>query len=238
MIFRMQTTSSSVSDKLTDSLKKATSIIKSLSRQKLAAIECESDSLPESPDITGINELPQLVGYGVDADDASSATTTNSQMIAIGCEQAESAPLSAEAKRCALATSPVSCSPFEFVTRHDASGHMTFVDERVTALLGYKSSEMLGKSLQEFAANDEQAALVVEQLRYVVDNNQVQPPVSFTWLANGASTSFAATPRGEIVLKCKTSAYAFLRPCNDSFEFVVCTHTFNDLKTLEIRIVS
>ena len=175
----------------------------------------------------------QSGGYGVDADTASSAATTNFHLIAIARVQASSAPTSGEANSGGLASSssaafgscssPLSSSPFEFVTRHDASGHMTFVDERVTALLGYKSSDMLGKSLHELAASGEQAALVAEQLKYVVDNKQAQPPVLFNWHATGASAT--GTPGGEIVLKCKTSAYAFLNPCNDAFEFVVCTHT-------------
>ena len=107
--------------------------------------------------------------------------------------QESSAPRIAEPNSGDLVSSPLSCSPFYFVKRYDASGPMTLEDECVTARLGYESIKMLDKSLHEFAANGEQAALVAEQLKSVVDNNQKQPPVRFNWHNNVAS------------LECKTS---------------------------------
>ena len=63
--------------------------------------------------------------------------------------QESSAPRIAEPNSGDLVSSPLSCSPFYFVKRYDASGPMTLEDECVTARLGNESSKMLDKSLHE-----------------------------------------------------------------------------------------
>ena len=85
----------------------------------------------------------------VDADAASSAPTSKVQLIARARMQESSAPRIAEPNSGDLVSSPLSCSPFYFVKRYDASGPMTLEDECVTARLGNESSKMLDKSLHE-----------------------------------------------------------------------------------------
>lgn len=129
---------------------------------------------------------------------------TNFHLIAIARLQMTSAP-----------TDLVNSSNFEFVTRHDSNGCITFVDQRVSSLLGYQSSEMLKKSLHDFLIPQDQQ-LVKEQLKSIYETKQSSPPVQM-------NLHFVMAGSGEVI-PFKTSAYAFCNPCNEAFEFIVCTH--------------
>ena len=73
---------------------------------------------------------------------------TNFHLIAIARIQMTSAPVDL-----------VNSANIEFVTRHDQNGTITFVDQRVTNLLGYQPTDMLKKSLEEFCIPQDQQTL-------------------------------------------------------------------------------
>ena len=73
---------------------------------------------------------------------------TNFHLIAIARIQMTSAPVDL-----------VNSTNIEFVTRHDQNGVITFVDQRVTNLLGYQPTDMLKKSLEEFCIPQDQQTL-------------------------------------------------------------------------------
>lgn len=134
---------------------------------------------------------------------------TNFHLIAIARIQMTSAP-----------TDLVNSSKFEFVTRHDANGVITFVDQRITSLLGYQPSELLKKGLDEFLIPQDQQ-LIKEQLKSISEAKQTQP-VQIN--LNFISSPTMQQQQQETVIPFKTSAYAFCNPCNETFEFIVCTH--------------
>lgn len=139
---------------------------------------------------------------------------TNFHLIAIARIQMTSAP-----------NDLVNSSNGEFVTRHDQNGIITFSDQRVTNLLGIQPSDMLKKSISEFIVPQDQM-MFQEQLKSIYESKITQP-VQITLHFNTVS--------GEII-PFTTSAYAFCNPCNDAFEFIVCTHTsqkYNEPKNNE-----
>lgn len=107
----------------------------------------------------------------------------------------------------------VNSSNGEFVSRHDQNGLVTFVDQRVTGLLGTQPVDMLKKQLSDYMIPQDQQ-MFKDQLKAIYDTKQTQPvQMSVHFMNNGELSAFS------------TSAYAFCNPCNDAFEFIVCTHT-------------
>lgn len=130
-------------------------------------------------------------------------SSTNFHLIAIARIQMTSAP-----------NDLVNSSNGEFVTRHDQAGIITFADQRVTGLLGIQPSDMLKKSIADFIVPQDQL-MFQEQLKTIYETKITQP-VQITLHFN--------TTGGDVI-PFSTSAYAFCNPCNDAFEFIVCTHT-------------
>jgi aryl hydrocarbon receptor nuclear translocator 2 len=119
----------------------------------------------------------------------------------------------------------VNSSNAEFVTRHDSNGIITFVDQRVTSLLGYQPSDMLKKGLDMFLVPQERQ-LINEQLKTIYETKQSQPvQINLNFLSNPSVNSQQEIPF-------KTTAYAFCNPCNEAFEFIVCTHVYQKYVSL------
>lgn len=149
-----------------------------------------------------VNPQQQAMYHGID-EHGNPTSGTNFHLIAIARIQMTSAP-----------NDLVNSSNGEFVSRHDQNGTVTFVDQRVTNLLGCQPADMLKKTLCDFLIPQDQQ-MFKEQLKTIYETKQTQP-VSMT-------LHFTAG-NGEVV-PFSTSAYAFCNPCNDTFEFIVCTHT-------------
>lgn len=69
--------------------------------------------------------------------------------------------------------------------------------------------------------------MIKDQLKQIYETKQTQP-VQITLHLLGQSSSPQSSPdssQNQNVLTFKTSAYAFCNPCNEHFEFIVCTHT-------------
>jgi hypothetical protein len=74
---------------------------------------------------------------------------------------------------------------------------------------------MIKKQLSDFCVQQDQQQ-IKDQLKLIYDTKQTQPVQMNLHLIP------AHNPQE--VIPFKTSAYAFLNPCNDTFEFIVCTH--------------
>ena len=86
-------------------------------------------------------------------DEHGNPTATHFHLIAIARIQMTSAP-----------NDLVDGSNGEFVTRHDQAGTVTFVDQRVTGLLGCQPADMLKKTLTDFLMPQDQQ-MFKEQLK-------------------------------------------------------------------------
>ena len=84
----------------------------------------------------------------VDDQNGGQVTGTNFHLIAIARIQMTSAPVDL-----------VNSTNIEFVTRHDQNGTITFVDQRVTNLLGYQPTDMLKKNLEDFCIPQDKQSL-------------------------------------------------------------------------------
>nr|QCF41919.1 aryl hydrocarbon receptor nuclear translocator [Brachionus rotundiformis] len=121
-------------------------------------------------------------------------------------------------------------SNLEFVTRHDQNGLITFVDQRVTQILGYQPNDLLKKYLSDFSIIQDQQ-IIKDQLKQIYETKQTQP-VQMTIHLLSQSSSPQSSPdssQNQNVLIFKTSAYAFCNPCNEQFEFIVCTYTCQNI---------
>ncbi|XP_008551069.1 aryl hydrocarbon receptor nuclear translocator homolog isoform X2 [Microplitis demolitor] len=101
----------------------------------------------------------------------------------------------------------------EFISRHSAEGKFTFVDQRVGHILGYAPSELLGHQCYEFFHQED-----LPHMRESFD--QV---LKLKGQVISAVYRFRAKNRDWIWLR--TSAFAFLNPCSQEVEYIVCTNT-------------
>ncbi|XP_011308585.1 aryl hydrocarbon receptor nuclear translocator homolog isoform X3 [Fopius arisanus] len=107
----------------------------------------------------------------------------------------------------------------EFISRHSAEGKFTFVDQRVSGILGYSPSELLGHQCYEFIHEQE--------LPFMRENfDQV---LKLKGQIVSLSYRFRAKNRDWVWLR--TSAFAFLNPCSQDVEYIVCTNTVGNGET-------
>lgn len=129
---------------------------------------------------------------------------TLSCLVAIGRLQPTSMPTSKDLIEAAPAT--------EFITRQTLNGRFSFVDQRVTDILGYRPVDLLGKSCYDF--------YIPEDVEYMSENyEQVLKlkgqPLSIRYHFKHAN--------GEPVLL-RSSCYSFQNPYTDEAEYIVCTN--------------
>ncbi|XP_044008920.1 aryl hydrocarbon receptor nuclear translocator homolog isoform X3 [Aphidius gifuensis] len=101
----------------------------------------------------------------------------------------------------------------EFISRHSAEGKFTFVDQRVGGILGYTPSDLLGHQCYEFFHQ--------EDLPHMRDSfDQV---LKLKGQVISAVYRFRSKNRDWVWLR--TSAFAFLNPCSQDVEYIVCTNS-------------
>lgn len=101
----------------------------------------------------------------------------------------------------------------EFVSRHNFDHVYTFVDSRVTSILGYQPQELLGKTPAEFYHPD--------------DAEQAKESFKQVMLLRGQVFSMMYRFRSQSgeYLYMRTSSFAFQNPYNNEIEYIVCTNS-------------
>lgn len=133
--------------------------------------------------------------------------SNNCCLVAIGRLQVTSTPNSADLMG--------SNNNNEFITRHNGEGKFTFVDQRVTALLGYQPQELLGKTCFDYF-HPEDLSYMKESFDQVL--KQKGNPLSVTYRFRSKNCDW---------VRLRTSSFAFLNPYTNDVEYVVCTNSLS-----------
>ncbi|KAL8610745.1 hypothetical protein ACOMHN_016728 [Nucella lapillus] len=101
----------------------------------------------------------------------------------------------------------------EFISRHSVDGKFSFVDQRVTAVLGYQPQELLGKAAFDYYHPEDQSHMKDTFDQVLKLKGQVM----------SIMYRFRASNREWVWLR--TSAFSFQNPYTDEVEYIVCTNT-------------
>ncbi|XP_064634682.1 basic helix-loop-helix ARNT-like protein 1 isoform X2 [Lineus longissimus] len=104
-------------------------------------------------------------------------------------------------------------NPLEFISRQTVDGKFTYVDQRMTPILGYLPQELVGTSIYEYYHVDDIQQLVDTHKLILQSKVRVTSPV-YRFKAKDSSFIFM-----------KTTAYAFQNPWTKEVESVVATNT-------------
>lgn len=138
----------------------------------------------------------------IDIDDASSGHYC---LVAIGRLQVISAPNASDLNSANSQT--------QFMSRHNMDGKFTFVDQRVTSVLGYQPQELLGKTCFEYFHPDDQARMKESFDQILKLRGQVMS-ILYRFRTKDSEWVFL-----------RTQSFAFLNPYTDKVEYIVCTNT-------------
>jgi PAS domain S-box-containing protein len=140
--------------------------------------------------------------------DDSAAHVTSQCLVAIGRLQVTSSPNSNDLLGANGANNN------EFISRHSVDGKFTFVDQRVTSLLGYQPQELLGKSVYEFYHHDDR-----EQMK-----ESFEQVLKLKGQVMSVMYRFRAAKSGDWIWL-RTSSMSFQNPYTEDIEYIVCTNT-------------
>ncbi|KAK3096971.1 hypothetical protein FSP39_005278 [Pinctada imbricata] len=101
----------------------------------------------------------------------------------------------------------------EFISRHSIDGKFTFVDQRVSPVLGYQPQELLGKSAFDFYHPEDKNILKETFDQVLKLKGQVMSMMY----------RFRASNHEYVWLR--TSSFSFQNPYTDEVEYIVCTNT-------------
>lgn len=91
----------------------------------------------------------------------------------------------------------------------------------MSSILGYAPSDMVGKRLGQFCAIVDEEASVENELRSVYANS--------THKSSPALMSFSIVKaNANVLVRLRSSAYAFCNPITLAFEFTICEHKVID----------
>lgn len=154
---------------------------------------------------TGYTKNWPTTNSGMDRIDVDDANNGYCCLVAIGRLQVISTP-----NACDLNNAN---SQIEFMSRHNMDGKFTFVDQRVSNVLGYKPQDLLGRSCFDYFHPDD-VAHMRENLDQVV--NLRGQPITVMYRFRMKENDWA---------QLKTSSHAFLNPYTNDVEYIVCTNT-------------
>ncbi|RWS30892.1 aryl hydrocarbon receptor nuclear translocator-like isoform X1 [Leptotrombidium deliense] len=100
----------------------------------------------------------------------------------------------------------------EFVTRHSMDGKFTFVDQRVTNVLGYQPQELLGKVSFDFFHPEDQNHMK-ETFEQVLKLKGHTMSVMYRFRSKNCDWVWL-----------RTTSFAFINPYTNDVEYIVCTN--------------
>lgn len=101
----------------------------------------------------------------------------------------------------------------EFISRITVDGKITFVDQRVSALLGYQPQDLLNKSVYDFYHPEDQAHM----------KDTFDQVLKLKGQAMSMMYRFRASNREWVWLR--TTSFSFQNPYTEEVEYIVCTNT-------------
>ncbi|XP_059171550.1 aryl hydrocarbon receptor nuclear translocator homolog isoform X2 [Physella acuta] len=156
--------------------------------------------------VTGyIKNWPPSAGVQMDRNESDEHGGSHCCLVAIGRLQVTNTP------NCSDIMGPN--PPNEFISRHSMDGKFTFVDQRVTPVLGYQPQELLGKLAFEFYHPEDQTHMKETFEQVLKLKGQVM----------SIMYRFRASNREWVWLR--TSSFSFQNPYTDEVEYIVCTNT-------------
>ncbi|CAG5130494.1 unnamed protein product [Candidula unifasciata] len=156
--------------------------------------------------VTGyVKNWPPSAGIQLDRSDSDEHGSSHCCLVAIGRLQVTNTP------NCSDIMGPN--PPNEFISRHSIDGKFTFVDQRVTPVLGYQPQELLGKIAFEFYHSEDQTHMKETFEQVLKLKGQVM----------SIMYRFRASNREWVWLR--TSSFSFQNPYTDEVEYIVCTNT-------------
>ncbi|KAK3758051.1 hypothetical protein RRG08_006629 [Elysia crispata] len=156
--------------------------------------------------VTGyIKNWPPSAGVQLDRSDSEEHGGSHCCLVAIGRLQVTNTP------NCSDIVGPN--PPTEYISRHSICGKFTFVDQRVTAVLGYQPQELLGKLAFEFYHPDDLTHMKETFEQVLKLKGQVM----------SIMYRFRASNREWVWLR--TSSFSFQNPYTDEVEYIVCTNS-------------
>lgn len=132
-------------------------------------------------------------------------------LVAIGRLQLNSMPTSKDLMEAAPST--------EFITRQTLAGVFSFVDVRVTEILGYRPVDLLGKSCYDFYEKDD-VGFMYDNYEQVLKLKGQPLSIKYRFKhKNGKNVHLSA------------NCYSFQNPYTDTAEYIVCTNNVVKTKT-------
>ncbi|KAG9509458.1 Aryl hydrocarbon receptor nuclear translocator-like protein, partial [Fragariocoptes setiger] len=138
----------------------------------------------------------------IDVDDGNSGYCC---LVAIGRLQVISAPNANELSNANSQT--------EFMSRHSVDGKFTFVDQRVTSVLGYQPQDLLGKISFDYIHPDERTQ-IQESFDQVLKLKGQVVSVMYRFKTKDSDWAYL-----------RTQSFAFINPYTNDIEYIVCTNT-------------
>lgn len=137
------------------------------------------------------------------------SSEVHSCLVAIGRLQASAA----------ANTSDPSKNSSEFLTRQSLDGKFTFVDPRITPLLGYQPQDLLGRSIYDFYHPDDHVQMK-ENFDQVLKRKGQVVAVGCRFLSKNRECVWL-----------RTSSITFQNPYTDEVEYIVCTNSCTKSQT-------
>nr|AWY10928.1 arntl [Tritonia tetraquetra] len=146
-----------------------------------------------------------LTGVQIDHSESDEHSVNHCCLVAIGRLQVTNTPNCSDI----MGSNP----PSEFISRHSVDGKFTFVDQRVSLLLGYQPQELLGKLAFDFYHPEDQAHMKETFEQVLKLKGQVM------------SIMYRFRPSNREWVWLRTSSFSFQNPYTDEVEYIVCTNS-------------